>query len=162
MKLELNSHVCKSNLCKDYLDSEKLIVAAKKGRKYELQNESNIIARFDIDDCVYKGHNIEGFKLCDNIIIIYNLNKEKDKVEKVYLWIELKGSDINHACKQILNSYLNAFNFNQSIKHFGRIVLTKTNSADFRNDAYKQLKKLFGQNLDHSNIIYKEKTSKLI
>jgi hypothetical protein len=162
MKQELKKHICKTSLCKEYKTSESKIVASMKGRKYELENDSNeLISKFDIDDCVFENHNIPNFKLCDNIVIVYN-EKNGVYVENIYIWIELKGADLNQACLQILNSFQNAVLFNKNINHFARIILSKTNTVDFRKDAYKQLKRIFKENLDHKNINYQEKITKLI
>ncbi len=163
MKQKLIDHICKTSLCKQYLINEKLIIANKKGKKYQLENDvSREVNIFDIDDCVFKNHKIQNFQLCDHIVVIFNNDSTLKKNEKIYIWVELKGSDLDTACGQILNTYNNAITFNKEIKHYARVILKRTNVNDIKKTNYKRIKKLFKENFDSSNILYKEKITKLI
>jgi len=79
------------NTCNECSDN-KIIVAEENKRKFIFKNNSNsMVNKVKVDDCYIK----KGLR-CDYLIELIDSN-----VVKTVFYIELKGSDINHAIKQI-------------------------------------------------------------
>lgn len=104
---------CISDLC------DKKIVVSEKGKKFQLNNRKLYKAKIvNIDDCVIKNREC---KSCDYGIIL-------DECLEGYL-IELKGSDLKRACKQILDTvkYIKNAGYYEfeELKLFAAIVTSK-------------------------------------
>ncbi len=103
--------------------------AEENGRSFTLQNESKcIVKKWAIDKVVFKDRIDER---CDYLILVHK------KIEKVYYWIELKGSDVVKACKQILNT-IHQIEVEGRV-HEARIVSSKTPAPALRDITYIKL-----------------------
>ena len=103
--------------------------AKENGRSFLLENQSKlIIKKWAIDKVVFKDRTDER---CDYLILV------QKETSKVYYWIELKGSDIVKACKQILNTISQ---IEIEVKtHEARIVSSKTPVPALRDISYIKL-----------------------
>lgn len=109
------------------------IVCKEKGRSFSLINNSNyFIHKIRVDGALIK----TGSK-CDFAIDA----SKNEKSEKIFL-IELKGSDLSHACKQIHETY-NYFKENyHSNNYLFRIIVSKIKTPELNSLEYKKLKRL--------------------
>jgi hypothetical protein len=89
---------------------------------------SNHLAKYRVD-----GGLISDGKKCDFLL----LNCEK----KQSFFIELKGSDINHAIDQIDRSIEALKNHLPNFAFFARIVVTRVNTIDLKNTKFLRLEK---------------------
>ncbi|MDQ2752789.1 MAG: hypothetical protein M3R72_07180 [Bacteroidota bacterium] len=123
MKVNLNDYEY------DYGKDVSNPTAEENGRSFTLQNESKfLIKKWAIDKVVFKDRIDER---CDYLILIHK------KTEKVYYWIELKGSDIVKACEQIMNTIKQV---DAEIKvHEARIISSKTPIPALRDITYAKL-----------------------
>jgi hypothetical protein len=158
VKRDILRHViCETKKCRHYSKDEKFAVTSKNNRVYRLVNETSImISRFDIDDCIFKDikGTIDGFTLCDNIFVLYD--NEIEAKPMVYIWIELKGVDVNHACRQLFNTMKNALILENGIKNYIRIICSRNIKPVFRSSEYKLFLKQYpgnGQFIVQSNKI---------
>lgn len=113
-------------------DNRKTIICRdKKGKcTYEGRNsDSKTFCLYQLDDCLIKGD----VKKNDFLLI----NSEE---EKTY-FIELKGSDLVKAIRQVDNSITDLLPKFRDYKIYGRIVLTRVNTTDLRSSEYRNLKK---------------------
>lgn len=155
MKYKLDNHSCTSGRCVSYQCTNSEIVASKKNKKYILNNDSEVeFQKYDLDDCVLKTHKTEGFRICDYLI--------HSKENKLFIWVELKGRDLNDACEQIYNSFMNAVEFEDHSRHFARIVLTRFNGNETRGSFFKLLKTKFNKNLHYATNQYDKDKSSLM
>jgi hypothetical protein len=120
---------------------------------YVFPNTSNdAISGLRVDGCLLE-NNIR----CDYLLLNHNDNKSWA------VFIELKGSDLLHAVRQI-DSSINQLSsqLHQYTLH-GRIVLTKTNTVAFQSTEYINLRARFkklGGTFESINIKLIEKTLK--
>lgn len=139
--MRLDKHVCKCKEgCVVYSNQTAFSVKGDK-TTYQLQNPAKKqINKYIIDDCVLA--NLENDKKCDYLFLVEN-NKHRDGY-----FIELKGSDVPRAIKQINNS-INLLRSNIEGNIYGRIICTKFPKApDTKSSqAYLQLMKLVGGKL---------------
>ncbi|WP_035694429.1 hypothetical protein [Flavobacterium soli] len=124
-------------------------VANEKGKKFEIDSKENFI-KMRIDNCLIV-NNQE--KKCD-FGFIRNLNDE-------FYFVELKGSDVEQAKKQIINTITY---FEENIikipkdKRFGFVVSSKfPKSGSDVNNLIQDFKKKYGKSLKFKNkiLIYK-------
>ncbi len=109
------------------------IVCKENGRSFTLINNSKYyIYKIHVDGKLIKFGN-----KCD-----YAIDASKnDSSEKIFL-IELKGSDLSHACKQIHETY-DYFKQNyQTNKYLFRIIVSKLKKPELHSIEYKKLKRL--------------------
>ena len=88
-KKNLTTHNCNTGKCKSYHQNNRNITLNKGGKRYHIINDnSSIFNYYDIDDCVFLGHNIPNFKLCDYTVTVKSQgNKKIDYL----IFVELKG-----------------------------------------------------------------------
>lgn len=104
--------------------------ATENGRSFSLINESGcVVKKWAIDKVVFKDRNEER---CDYLLLV----ERKD--DNIYYWVELKGSDIIKACRQIWNT-LNIIDVNEGRKQEGRIITTRTPAPALRDAVYIKL-----------------------
>ena len=109
------------------------IVCKENGRSFTLNN----ISKYYIRKIRVDGKLIKTGNKCDYAIDV----AKKDTTEKIFL-IELKGSDLSHACKQINETY-NYFKKNfQTDGYLFRIIVSKTKKPELNSIEYKKLMKL--------------------
>lgn len=116
--------------CEEQSGIIKRISCSEKGKTYEYINKSNnFVVKIRVDECLIKG---EQHNKCDFLIL--SCGEQKN----AYL-IELKGSDLDHAAKQILNvihlfqDELSAFEIH------ARIILSKVYQEDLKGENYIKL-----------------------
>ncbi len=109
------------------------IVCKEKGRSFSLINNSNYyIKKIRVDGKLIKTGN-----KCD-----YAIDVSKNKItEKIFL-IELKGSDLSHACKQIHETFNYFKEYYQTNNYLFKIIVTKTKKPELNSIEYKKLKLL--------------------
>lgn len=118
--------------CVDFYDDRKIITVKDKGNKqtYIGKNDSSKnFCKIRIDDCLIK----DGTK-CDFLLISKDIKKA--------FFIELKGSDLLHALKQIestINYFKNKLN-NYSLN--ARIVLNKQRTPDLKSTQLIKFEKM--------------------
>lgn len=137
---------CSTQECCEFCDTRKNIPFRDKGNKQEyrvLNDNENIVCKIRVDDCLIK----DGSK-CDYLAI----KCHKNIIKSLY-FIELKGSDLTQALKQI----------EATIKHpkikqltnkdcsiYARVVLNKQRSPDIRSSEkmkFEQMIKKLGGDL---------------
>lgn len=137
MEQKLNSYNEESIIQNDRIP---VCVCEENGRKYTLNNKSNLLlTKVKVD-----GGIITEGERCDFAI---------DAEAKEIFLIELKGSDKPHACSQILTTF-NFFlkNYN-SEKWHARIILSKNRAPKLPSNDEKRLIKLQKQRSDFDYII---------
>lgn len=124
----------------------KVVVCKENGRIYRLQNTKNyFLQKIKVDGGLIKSgircdYAVDAGKLTENISNCVNCESEK-----IYL-IELKGSDKDHACYQIIKTYNYFINkFNTKIFNC-RIVLSKDHAPKLLTPNQKRLIQLEKQN----------------
>lgn len=120
----------------------KEIVCEENRSSFRLKNKSDFfIQKIKVDNGVVK----TGIR-CDYAIDVNDRdceknNKNEELSKKIYL-IELKGSDKDHACEQIIQSYI-FFQLNYKTKSYHcRIVLSKDHAPKLLTPNQKRLIKL--------------------
>jgi hypothetical protein len=147
--------------CEQFLDSEfsecdyrQHVVCKDGGKEYRLENDlGEFVCRVKID----KGFIRHGEK-CDWLIIICE--------RKIFIFVELKGSDVEKACSQILSTI---HYFEQSIRNlegvvYARIVAQRVPNIPGTNEKKlsKELKKLNKDKILRSDGIKKKSNKCLI
>jgi hypothetical protein len=108
-------------------DTRKIVVFKENRSKYTANNVQQ--------------KNVEGYQV-DGVLIVKGQRCDKclalPTENKLFL-VELKGSDLPHACEQIESTirFLNSHGFNRAIE--ARIVLTKVSGPDLETIQYKSL-----------------------
>lgn len=121
----------------EFKDNRKIVALKdKKGGKvcYRGENsQGNELIAYKIEDGILK--NVPGTK-CD--FGLYTVSSDTIR------FIELKGSDLNHAIKQIRNSIRNVLDKHaiKVEKVHGRVVLSKARTPDLNSSYEKELKKM--------------------
>ena len=120
--IDLVSH----NICREFSDKRKLVVASEHNIEYRLMNKSAFeVAKWKIDGCVFNGETA-----CDYLVI--NIDRQEA------YWIELKGSDIEQAAYQILNT-IRKIRIGNIFAHHARIVASKNPNTRLRETKYREL-----------------------
>lgn len=153
MPKSLSDYKCERNNCclLNKRNSTYSVFGKAKGIKtnYRLTNKNkNSISQYTIDDCVLK--DLADENKCDYLFVI---DKEE---EKDAYFVEMKGQNIIHGCRQILNSIDELENnFNGEI--FARIVTTSITTPKYNQDKnYKKLKGKLKNNFEHHNKIFED------
>jgi hypothetical protein len=134
--------------CLAFFDNRKIINVEENGRKFVgINAKQKLFALYHVDGCIL----IEGQK-CDFLL----LNAD----EWIAYFIELKGSDLTHAIRQINTTITQLMNDLVNFKTMNaRIVLTKANTPDLKSveliKLQKRLRQLNGT-LEYKGIILKE------
>lgn len=98
--------------CVEFRDRRKICVVEENGKKYQLNNNSDIVIRkVKVDKCLPQGI---GEKRCDFLI-------ESDSLKRVF-FIELKGGDLNKAVIQIHSTIVYLKNEFRNYRFDARIV----------------------------------------
>lgn len=148
---------CKATSCIKYQNREKKLVFEQHKKKYcGLNKAKKEVLGIHVDGRLIKGTTTSK---CDAAIFV-----DKD----ICYLIELKGSDLVTACNQISET-LNFFKKNYKVEKFvGRIVCSKINTHDVKDENYKnlstsllQIKKNFHINIKHLNSATKYLEEKL-
>ena len=101
-KKELVKHICTTGKCKSYNQSNKNITLTKDRKRYHIINDNlSTFNYYDIDDCVFLGHNIPNFKLCDYTVTV---KSQGNKTVDYLIFVELKGQHKEIAFEQIYNT----------------------------------------------------------
>lgn len=130
-----------------YCESRSEIVFHEKRAKYVAYNPSaKIVEAYQIDGVLI----IEGMK-CDNGLAI--------PIDNVIYLIELKGSDLCHACEQISATIIYLERNGLRYPFYARIVLSKASGPDLESIQYKKLSKQIrerGGNLKQKSVLMEE------
>ena len=106
---------------------------AEEGRRsFSLDNESKlVIKKWAIDKVVFENR-IE--ERCDYLVLVERVSSN------IYYWIELKGSDVVKACRQILKT-VELVTVNENAVQEARIITSKTPVPALRDINYLKLEK---------------------
>jgi len=116
------------NTCNE-CNSNRTIVVEENKRKFILQNNSlNMINKVRVDGCY-----INNGAKCDYLIELINSN-----IVKTVFYIELKGSDINHAIEQIESTLQHCRQVHNNIDKECYIVLSRFPSAGTSSQVLKK------------------------
>lgn len=149
--MKLNERFTDSSLI-EFSDNRRVVVLIdKKGGKvcYRGENsQGNELIAYKVEDGILK--NEQGLK-CDFALYTVSTNTIR--------FIELKGSNLNHAIKQIINSIRNVLGKHtiKVDKVHGRVVLSKARTPDLNSSYEKELKKM----LKERNGNFRKATSQL-
>ena len=131
MKIELSNY-------RDEYESKivPLPTAKEKGRSFTLDNQSAfLVKKWAIDKNIFKN---KPEKRCDYLLLV------ERKQKPIYYWIELKGSDIIEACRQIRSTIENIYVEKDAILQ-ARIITTRVYTFDLREKDYKKLEAIIGK-----------------
>lgn len=113
-----------------------LPTAKEKGRSFTLDNQSGfLIRKWAVDKNIFKNR-VE--KRCDYLLLVEKMKKS------VYFFIEIKGSDVIEACKQINSTIENIYIEKDAILQ-ARIITTRVYAFDVREKDYKRLEGIIGK-----------------
>ena len=131
MGMRLDEHVCK---CKEgcVKNSTQTSFSVRGGKTYYLlQNpESKDVSKYIVDDCLLR--NLQHEEKCDYLFTVTN-----DEITNGY-FIELKGSDVSKAIKQVASS-IGHLKSNVNGKLFGRIICSKFPKAPYTKSSHPYL-----------------------
>src|SRR4051794_39277486 len=103
------------------------------GRSFTLHNESKyVIWKWAIDKDVFRN---KEEKRCDYLLLV------DTRERKIYYWIEIIGSDIIEAFRQILSTITNISVEKTAIQQ-ARIIATKAYVPDLRSKDYSKLEEV--------------------
>ena len=134
--------------CLEFSDNRKIVNVEENSRKFVgLNSKQKLFALYHVDGCII----IDGQK-CDYLLLNCS--------ELIAYLIELKGSDLIHAVRQI-NTTLNHLlgDLADFTKINARIVLTKVNTPDLKSSDLIKLEKRIrqlGGTLDYKAIVLSE------
>lgn len=122
----------KTDLCDQLIPTNKIsciermlgtCVCREHNMKYELKNEDRLcIKKLHIDNCLITGSNSTR---CDYVVFVCS--------SKSCCLVELKGSNIDHACDQILNTTILINNIlNKCNKIYARVVASRMPTPNIR------------------------------
>lgn len=134
-------------------DTKKIVVVEENSRKYTLNNDiQKELVVYRIDGGIINSTHVDK---CD-----FGIYSE----DGVFILIELKGSDYDHACDQIIST-ITQLDLTQLAKSiFGRIVLSRGKTPNLRSTSDTKLKnilKKYKGNLKSSSLAFREKLSSL-
>jgi hypothetical protein len=116
-------------ICREFSGKRKIAVASENNKAYRLMNNSMyLIEKWKIDKCVLKDETA-----CDFLFLVNSNEKIKDA-----FWIELKGSNVEQAAFQILQTISKVETENELIHH-ARIVPSKNPNPRLRGTDYRKL-----------------------
>lgn len=137
----------KKDVCNEFLSEDKencvskivhpSIVCSEKGMRYELINDNrSCVKKIIIDDCLITNKTIQK---CDYAILLCN--------SEICCFIELKGSDITHACDQILHTYGQLTDLVKKCKKiYARIIPSRCPTPNIRSRPRELLRNLCKSN----------------
>lgn len=146
---------CEIPECLRSCDSRNIIVVEENRKRYVLQNIGDMIAVYQVDGQMIAS---EDTVKCDNMIV--------DVTSVLAILVELKGTDLRHALKQIESTHARVLPALGRYRLYGRIVTSpRTNVPDLRTDPqYKRIQKAFmmrGGNLKIGNNMISERVNGL-
>ncbi len=123
----------KLNNCLKWSDRRSKHTVSEKGKTFELENRSKVLVDVvSIDGCVYPKSNIAG-KRCDYLMKV-------DEKKSLY-FIELKGTEVIYALKQIKSTVSEIFPFFNTYTCNARIVSSVGVPAINQRSEYRELAK---------------------
>ena len=136
--------------CSQIVKHKEIKLSEKRSKIIFLNQASREITKVQVDGCL----NFKGTK-CDWLLIV-------EEPKKIEIYVELKGSDVRHAFKQLENTIINISADKQKQIKFCYIITTKSplSSPEIQNKA-KIFKKTYNSNLRVKKTGYKEKLSTL-
>lgn len=125
---------CEIPKCLRSCDVRNIIVVEENKKQYVLQNIGDVIAVYQVDGQMIAS---EDTVKCDNMIV--------DVTSLFAVLVELKGTDLRHALKQIECTHARVFPALDKYRLYGRIVTSpRTNVPALRTDPqYKRIQKAF-------------------
>ena len=147
----LNNYTCNRDACCVLGQSNKIysVYGKAKGAKtnYKIKNNGLKVDQYTMDDCVL--NHLPKESKCDYLFVV-----KHDNIDGYF--VEMKGSDINKACKQLLSS-IEKLRANITGNIFARIVTTKIATPNYHQaKEYKHLKKELGKNFIHNNMFLED------
>ncbi|MGF7109392.1 hypothetical protein [Treponema pedis] len=126
------------------------MIVKENGKEFKIDNPNcKKLEKIRVDGCLITS-NIR----CDYAVLV---DRDFKNLNNVYL-IELKGSDVKHGYKQLLETY-NFFNSNyQFNKMHLRLVFTKDSKPSLKSPAEKEISKLVAK----KEITFNKKSGKLV
>lgn len=116
------SDKCKIDQCLLQCDKRKHVVVEENKKKYELSNDDDLIALFQVDDGMITSK--DTIK-CDNLFV--------DLTSRFAVLVELKGTDLRHAFEQINSTYMRVGTALKSYRLYARIVTSsRTNVPNLK------------------------------
>lgn len=121
-------------VCQKFADNRKIINVEENARKFVGINDAQkSFALYQVDGCIM----VDGQR-CDFLLLNYS--------ELIAYLIELKGSDLIHAVRQITNTLAHlSDNLGDFQKINARIVLTKVNAPDLKSSDLIKLERKIRQ-----------------
>lgn len=132
--------------CLEYKGNQSNITCIENRKRYNLQNNNYIVAKYHVDGGVIRSNRIK----CDYLLLCYG---ERDNKA---VFIELKGKNNRHAFDQLkesINSLNNVLSKLPNIRIYARLVNSKTAPNDLLSKNYKDLFELL-QSLNNSEQKY--------
>lgn len=133
--------------CLEYKRTISNITCSENHKRYNLQNNGYIVAKYHVDGGVIRSNRIR----CDYLLVCYG---EENKA----IFVELKGHDNSHACEQLYET-ISTLRANllrlPNIKFYARVVNRKTAPNDYTKVSYKKVFKLL-QSINNSEEKYIE------
>lgn len=120
--------------CLEYKGDIRYITCKENNKRYNLQNNGYIVAKYRVDGGIIKSNKIR----CDYLLVCYG---DENKA----IFVELKGHDNKHACEQLYET-ISVLEANlrriENIKFYARIVNRKTVPNLFTDRSYTKIFKL--------------------
>lgn len=132
--------------CLEHKGNQRNITCSENGKRYNLQNNDYIVAKYHVDGGVIRSSRIK----CDYLLLCYGESDNKA------VFVELKGKDNRHAFDQLresINSLNNVLSRFPNIRIYARLVNSKTAPNDLLSKNYKDLFELL-QSLNNSEQKY--------
>ena len=140
-----------SKECIEFNDTRAICIASENGKSYQINNKSKLkVCKVKVDHCLTQK---EGERRCDYLMSI------NEKTTKRVFFIELKGSGLNDAIKQIYSTVIYLKKDFQDYQKDARIVGSRDvpnliNTPDYKKLAREILPK--GKILRSTNKFYSE------
>jgi hypothetical protein len=133
--------------CEKQSGTDAIFLCSENNKTYKYINKSkHFVVKIQVDECLIKG---EKERKCDYLLL--------NCTTKTAYLIELKGSDLEYASKQVLN-VLNLLK--SELSNFdeihARIVLSKVYQEDIKGENYRKLQKELKNKVKHKNILLSE------
>lgn len=141
--MNFSSHTC---TCKEKCTENNVSNFSVYGEKtnYILQNKSHRkVAKYIVDDCLLKGYTKD--EKCDYLFVC------NEQQKKVAILVELKGSNISKAIRQIDSTFDKLNSSLTGILTHARIVTSRIKAPYITDTGYKKLYKKLNSNLEIKN-----------
>ena len=122
--------------CRHHLGKIKIAVESENNMTYRLVNQSQFdIEKWSTDGCVFKNNTA-----CDFLFLVTD-----GKSIKQACWIEMKGSDVNKAAFQILET-IKKTNLDSGYTHHARIIASRNPAPKYRDSNYRNMENFIRAN----------------